>query len=105
MKKNEDMIVDLILDKNPAKDWELSYIEWEDAIALTGWMSEKETMKWFKNQSMTVKQIGWIVTETKKYIGIVSRISDWGEGEKEFGQIQKIPKTWIRRRVLLTDCI
>lgn len=103
--KKEDMMVDLVLDDKELKDWELVYIEWEDAIAHTGWMSEKEAVDWFQKQTMTVKQIGWIVRETAKYIGMVSRQSDWGEGEKELGQMQKIPKTWIRRRVLLTDMI
>ncbi len=103
--KRTDAVVSLILDDKELKDWELVYLEWEDAIAHSGWMSEKEAKEWFEKQTMTVKQIGWIVKETKKYIGLISRISDWGEGEKELGQMQKIPKTWIRRRVLLTDMV
>ena len=103
--KKTDAIVDLVMDDKELNEWELTYIEWEDAIAHTGWMSESEGKKWFQKQTMTVKQVGWVVTETQKYLGIVSRMSDWGEGERELGQLQKIPKTWIRRRVLLTDMI
>ena len=103
--KKTDAIVDLVLDDKELKEWELTYIEWEDAIAHTGWMSEVDAKNWFRKQTMTVKQVGWVVVETKKYLGIVSRMSDWGEGDKELGQMQKIPHTWIRKRIKLTDFI
>jgi len=101
----EEGIIDLVLDEDVSGEHDLYYLEWEDAIAHSGWMSEKEATTWFEKQTMTVKQVGWIVKETAKYIAVISRISDWGEGESEWGLMQKIPRTWIRKRILLTNFI
>lgn len=88
-----------------SKKMDLYYIEWEDAIAQTGWLSEEEAEKWFNEQTMVVKQIGWIVMEEENYIGVVSRMAVWDKNEVEYGQLQKIPKTWIRRKIKLTKYI
>ena len=90
------------------KKMDLYYIEWEDAIANTGWMSRESGEKWFENQTMIVKQVGWIVKEQPHYVGFVSRVSLWATGKEEdveYGLLQKIPKTWIRKKVKLTKYI
>jgi len=87
------------------KKMELYYIEWVDAIANTGWMSEGETDDWFKTQSMIVKQVGWIVYEDDECIGMIGRLSEWDGGVKEYGQLQKIPTTWIKKKIKLTKYV
>jgi len=81
---------------------ELVYIEWEDAIAQAGWHSKRETRKWAKESSMIISQIGWVYKETKKYIVLISRICIDDEKITSYGNLQKIPKTWIKKRINLS---
>ena len=84
----------------------LVYIEWEDAIAQAGWYSKKGVKNWAKKDNMLVKQTGWIYKETKKHIILISRLSvDSPNKIISYGNLQKIPKTWIRKRVNLTKHI
>ena len=105
MANNEIIFSDKETDFVFSNKQDLYYIEWEDAIANTGWMSKDAAADWFDEQTMIVKQIGWIVMEEKNYIGMVSRKSTWSEQEEEYGQIQKIPRTWIRKKIKLTKYI
>lgn len=102
---NKIVFTDKELNFTFKKKVDLYYVEWEDAIAHTGWMSKKESDEWFDEQTMIIKQVGWIVMEEKNYIGMVGRKSEWSEQEEEYGLLQKIPRTWIRRKVKLTKYI
>lgn len=89
------------------KEMKLVYLEWEDAVATAEWMFHDELEQWTKDTKMTVQEVGWIIKETKEYIVMVGRLADYdGDGfTDKFGAIQKIPKTWIRNRVDLTDYV
>ena len=82
----------------------LIYIEWEDAIANSSWHTEKELEAWAKCNNSIIKEVGWLYKETKTHIVLIGRWLEEYEKESEyksFGLLQKIPKTWIRKRKLL----
>ena len=80
----------------------LIYIEWEDAVSNDEWAYEDVARIWAKTTSLTVKQVGWVLEENKRYLVLVSRRHDWQGGhDSQFGMLQKIPKTWIRKRKVL----
>ncbi len=87
----------------------LIYIEWEDAIATSAWYSKEELEKWHNEDRCIVKEVGWVYKENKNYITLVSRISTdnrFSTGvEDTYGHVQKIPRTWIRKRKDLTKWI
>lgn len=86
----------------------LVYIEWEDAHSSNGWHT-KEEFEQFINEAPVIIQIGWVFEETKRYIAIAARHAPNGiftnDDDEAYGQIQRIPKTWIRKRVDLTKYI
>lgn len=76
----------------------LIYIEWGDAISNTGWMPLDEALKWGKDEHWLVKNVGWLLKETKDYILLAAKYSD---GSSEYGLLHKIPKTWIKKKIEL----
>lgn len=83
----------LLLDKK----MKLIYLEWEDAIANSQW-NDKEEVEDFSEEIALIKQVGWVYKENKKYIVLVGRMDERNGECNEFGNLQKIPKTWIRVR-------
>lgn len=80
------------------------YIEWEDAVANNSdvWRTSDEVIEWAKSTNFIIKQIGFLIRETKKEIVLAGHCHDGGdEWEPQFGQLQKIPKTWIRKRKVI----
>lgn len=72
------------------------YIEWCDAVEKDyGWSSKAEVLEWAKTDNWVIKQYGFIVEETDKYIVLATRYSEDKDGEIMFGGIIKIPSTWI----------
>lgn len=87
--------------KNP----QLFYIEWEDACAEVGWKDKEEIDDWISNKGLMVKQVGWLLSEGKTHYNFASRKSDEENDFMQYGNLIKIPKTWIRRKVNLTKHI
>ncbi|SRR5258708_14955342 len=88
--------------KNPP----LLYIEWEDACSEHGWKDGEEMEKWIDDEGVFVQQVGWMVSETKTHINFAARKSaERNVWEMQYGNLQKIPKTWIRRKVNLSKHI
>lgn len=87
----------------------LIYIEWEDAIAQTGWHTEKEIQEWSDKDNTIIKEVGWIYKESKRYLVLISRKTEESMGDDPkyitYGLLQKIPKTWIKKRIDLTKHI
>lgn len=53
----------------------LIYIEWYDAMVnLSSWITQEEAIEWAENGEGLVKQVGWVIKETKSYILIASRL-------------------------------
>lgn len=87
----------------------LIYIEWDDAHSANGWHTKEEVQQ-FQDEVPTIKQVGWVFEETKRYITLVSRHAPnnlFGEdpNDEAFGHLQRIPKPWIQKRVDLTEHI
>lgn len=82
------------------KKYLLVYIEWCDAIdGTTGWQTVKDIKEWAKSDEWIIKQVGWIMKETKKYILICSKYNPQGDGYHDMVAFPtKIPKTWIIKR-------
>lgn len=80
----------------------LVYLEWEDAVSEATWVNDEGLINWLEEAEQIVRQVGWIVRETKTYIGLVSRRCTTGPNSQDYGMLQKIPKTWIRCRIDLT---
>ena len=80
----------------------LIYIEWADATSPEHgvWWTECEIKRWAKEDSYWVDQVGWVLEENDKYILLAGHRSTTKSGNDiiQYGQIQKIPKTWIRKR-------
>lgn len=91
--------------KVKVKEHPLLYIEWEDACAETGWKDKEEVQEWVKDEGLFVKQVGWMIGETKSHINFASRKSDEENDFMQYGNLQKIPKTWIRRKINLSKHI
>lgn len=87
--------------------YKLVYIEWEDAITNNlKWFDEEQAKDWAENTTMLIYECGWILKETKRFIVIANRYSKTSisNGESsllDVGGLHKIPKTWIRKRVVL----
>lgn len=84
------------------KPGDLIYIEWEDAVANSSWHTESEMGEWFEKQNMIVKEVGWVWKKTDKHLAIYSRVTEWSPDDNQYGQLQKIPITWIKKVTLLT---
>lgn len=87
----------------------LIYLEWDDAHSENGWHTKEDVEK-FKTEVPTIKQVGFVYEKTKRYILLVGRhapnniFSEDCEDEA-FGQLQRIPTSWIKKRVDLTKHI
>jgi hypothetical protein len=83
--------------------YQIIYIEWCDAIdAGMGWQTIKSAKKWAKTDEWIIRQVGWIIKETKKYIVICAKYNPQGENyHDEIGYCTKIPKTWIIKRKIV----
>ena len=88
------------------KKMKLIYIEWEDAVANASWYTEEELRQWHQQGGVIIKEVGWLFSEEGSHITMIGRISP-GEGNiySTYGALQKIPKTWIRKRIDLTKYI
>lgn len=79
----------------------LIYIKWIDAVSYSNWKNKSEIREWIDNhKNEIIEQVAWLIEETDKHLILTSRICD-----DEYGQLQKIPKTWILKRRNLTKFI
>jgi len=78
------------------------YVEWLDAHAYSsGWYDEQEIKDISKESRIVVRHLGWLYAEDSSMIMIFSRYTKFNDGEKQYGHLQKIPKTWIKRKKFL----
>ena len=80
----------------------LIYIEWSDALANANWFTKSQAEEWANESDWIIRQVGWVVKETTKYIVIASSWKpedSWTE--EQLHLMQKIPKTWIKKRKVL----
>lgn len=81
----------------------LQYIEWCDAITMNnGWYLKEDVRDWGMSEDWLIKQAGYIVEENKKYILLASKYNPQKLGEDRYSEITKIPKTWIKKRRIIS---
>ena len=83
--------------------YKLISFEWADTTSPVdnGWKTPNECIEWAEKDDYWVKQTGFIIKETKKYLLIASRFNvTFSAGQKimTVGDITKIPITWIRNK-------
>lgn len=83
------------------------YVRWTDAISNThGWMQLEDAIDWAAGVEWLVETVGWVLKETKEFLLIGAQRGEFIPGEGyQYGLLQKIPKTWIKLRVDLTEHI
>lgn len=87
------------------KKIKLLYVEWSDAMSDNSqWVDEEEALDWGKRKDWFVRECGWLLEETKKYILLASSWSPKSlhpRGRSIFHGLSKIPKGWIKKRKIL----
>lgn len=80
----------------------LIYIEWCDALTNKGWRTREEAEFWADTDDWIVRSGGWLIKETKEYILLALSWNPQNQYEEnQFGNLHKIPKTWIKKRKTL----
>lgn len=81
----------------------LVYLEWSDAHTnVAGWRTEDEAKLWARETNWYIRECGWIIEETKEYIAIATALKPGNEyEEKQFLNLHKIPKGWIKNRKII----
>ena len=91
--------------KVKVNNYKLIYLEWHDAFGRGGWRTSQELDEWKKGE-FVVREVGWLIEETDKQIILAGRHVPPDNGDDElYGGLQKIPTTWIRKRIDLTKHI
>ena len=78
----------------------LIYIEWADAHTNTaGWRAEEEALLWGRETNWFIRECGWLIEETDEYLVIATALKPETDfEEKQFLNLHKIPKTWIKNK-------
>ena len=90
-----------VLSGKAAKNDKIYLVEWQDAHSSPGWHDPKELKRYIEKERCICVNVGWILSETKDEIVMASRkFKIQMDGEMHYGLLEKIPKTWIRRKVI-----
>lgn len=91
------------------KNQKLVYLQWQDAHANGGWFTHDGLCKAINNDAFICEEVGWIVYEDYKEIHLCGRRGLWGKKVldsetmlHEYGMYQRIPKTWIMKRKVIS---
>ena len=70
-------------------------------------MSIEDAKRWGNNEDWVIKQVGFLVDETKEYLLIASKLNPHVSTEEDLkvDSLLKLPKTWIRKRINLDKAI
>ena len=84
----------------------LIYVEWLDAITMKdGWYAKDQAEEWGRSEDWLIKQVGYLIEETKKYVVLATKFNPQRFGDDKFSEITKIPKGWIKKRKILTTYV
>ena len=76
-------------------------VEWHDAHSDSGWHTDSQVEEFIHQDRCICQEVGWILSETEDEIVMASRKLKWKkDGAPEWGLLQKIPKAWIRKKVI-----
>jgi hypothetical protein len=89
---------------NQKKNNAIWLIIWQDAHSGSGWFYDKDVEHFINKEQCICHTVGWILNETKDEIVIASRKMRYTEdGDSQWGMLQKIPKAWIKKKVIYND--
>jgi len=100
----ETIIQKLSKVKLDKKKYPLVYFEWCDSTSVAQWHWGEDATKWAEDSNVYVKHVGWLIDIKKDYVLIAGRLqNDWVDKFKDtcFGNLQKIPNTWIKKFKIL----
>ncbi len=83
-------------------------MEWCDAIADNSrWLSVQDAKEWGNNEDWVIRQVCFLLDETKEYMLLAGRINphQGTEDDLKVDGLLKLPKTWIRKRLDLTKAV
>jgi hypothetical protein len=81
--------------------FQVLYLEWDDAAHFEGWHS-RERLDLFREDQHLVRQFGILVSETPRELVLAAMWGPENATEEEmFGDLMRIPKGWIRKRLVL----
>lgn len=90
----------LKLNKPP---YRLVYLEWDDAVGNPRWFDEEEAEAWLNNTQYIISETGFLLAEDSKAIYIAGF---WKPEDsmtvQQFGNLRRIPKNWIKKKIDLT---
>lgn len=83
------------------------YLQWLDAVSYdTEWKTIDQAVKFCKESKWLIEELGFIIYEDDNEIGLVTMQSPENMSLTHTVKgIQKIPKTWIKKRIDLTEAI
>ena len=85
-------------------NYPLVYIEWCDAMAnISHWMNEDDAIEWAENGEGLVKQVGWMIKETKSYRLIAGRLGQINSDSLDLGSLFKIPTQWVKKKQIISS--
>jgi len=84
----------------------LIYLEWCDAMNNQNtWLSCDDAIRWAEANNWIISEVGFLLKETDEYILIASKKNLYDNDAPEVGGIVKIPSTWIKKRIDLTEYV
>ena len=84
----------------------LIYIEWCDSVSDTPhWVTMEDAKEWANNEDWVICQSSFLIEETKEYILVASQYNPQSDTDSRYSNLHKIPKTWIRKRVDLSQMV
>lgn len=96
----------LPLDMDDGEELPFVFIRWCDAMSHTDeWKFADQLVEWANGIEWLVETTGWILKENASYILIAAQRGALNDGEYQYAMVMKIPKTWVKLRVDLTNHI
>ena len=78
------------------------YIRWCDATSrYESWTNLEDSVSWADTSNWEIEELGWLLKETREYILIAGKKGLENNKEPLYGQVTKIPKTWIKKLIVL----
>lgn len=79
------------------------YLKWVDSHSNSGWFTNDEMAAWSTDIDWYSDDVGYLVRETKTMLVFAQRHDPpvGANRQEQWGNIHKIPKTWIRERRVL----
>ncbi|KQT25869.1 hypothetical protein ASG22_03990 [Chryseobacterium sp. Leaf405] len=83
-----------------ADKYPLVYIEWEDAYSVPQeWHTEDQMTGILADECFTVKQTGFIIKETDKFIVLANVLNELNLSENQFSGLHRIPKGCLLKQI------